>query len=87
MDKAATNTTNEANKELYDECHLDVARVADWIDLELLKHRKHAKARGFDDEHVNRITQTREKIIEALAILTQCEPKEIEDTLDECHCR
>jgi len=76
--------TKQTARELYDERHQDIARVMDWIELELDKHKTNAKANAADWGYPGDLGHVREKLIETLAFLSNNEPQEIEDLLGEC---
>jgi len=71
-------------RELYDERREDIARVLDWIDLELDKHKTTAKGDPKNWCYAGDLGYVREKMIETLAFLSNSEPREIEDLLSEC---
>jgi hypothetical protein len=71
-------------RDLYDERREDIARVLDWIELELEKHRINAKANPADWGYAGDLGHVREKLIETLAFLSNNELQEIEDLLSEC---
>jgi hypothetical protein len=76
--------TKQTARELYDERRQDIARVMDWIELELDKHKTNAKADAADWGYPGDLGHVREKLIETLAFLSNNEPQEIEDLLGEC---
>jgi len=76
--------TKQTARELYDERRQDIARVMDWIELELDKHKINAKANPKDWGYPGDLGHAREKLIETLAFLSNNEPQEIEDLLGEC---
>ena len=76
--------TKQTASELYDERRQDIARVMDWIELELDKHKTNAKANPKDWGYAGDLGHVREKLIETLAFLSNNEPQEIEDLLSEC---
>jgi hypothetical protein len=71
-------------RELYDERRQDIARVLDWLDMELDRHRTRSKANPKDWGYPGDLGHVREKLIETLAFLSNRESKEIEDLLSEC---
>jgi hypothetical protein len=71
-------------RELYDERREDIARVLDWLDMELDRHQTNAKANPKDWGYAGDLGHVREKLIETLAFLSNRESKEIEDLLSEC---
>jgi hypothetical protein len=76
--------TKQTASELYDERRQDIARVMDWIEIELDKHKTNAKANPKDWGYAGDLGHVREKLIETLAFLSNNEPQEIEDLLGEC---
>ena len=76
--------TKQTASELYTERREDIARVMDWIELELDKHKTNAKANPKDWGYAGDLGHVREKLIETLAFLSNNEPQEIEDLLGEC---
>ena len=76
--------TKQTASELYDERRQDIARVMDWIEIELDKHKTNAKANPKDWGYAGDLGHVREKLIETLAFLSNNEPQEIEDLLSEC---
>jgi len=77
-------TNKQTAREAYEERRNDVARVMDWIELELDKHRTNAKGSPDDWGYPGDLGHVREKLIETLAFLSNSEPSEIEDLLSEC---
>ena len=67
----------------YDQRRSDIARVLDWLDLELDRHGTEAKATPKDWGHAGDLGHIREKLIEALAFISNSEPKQIEELLAE----
>ncbi len=76
--------TKQTASELYDERRDDIARVTDWIELELDKHKFAAKANPKDWGYPGDLGHVREMLIETLAFLSNGETQEIEDLLSEC---
>ena len=76
--------TKQTPSELYDQRRETIARVMDWIELELDKHKINAKANPKDWDYAGDLGHVREKLIEALAFLSNNEPQEIENLLSEC---
>jgi hypothetical protein len=68
----------------YDQHCQDIARVMDWIELELDKHKANAKANPKDWGYPGDLGHVREKLIETLAFLSNREPQDIENLLSEC---
>ena len=71
-------------RQLYDERRPDIARVLDWLELELDKHRINAKGSPNDWGYPGTLGHVRAKLVETLAFLSNSEPQEIEDLLSEC---
>ena len=77
-------TTKQTARKLYDQRRQDIARVMDWIELELDKHKTNAKANPNDWGYPGDLGHVRENLIETLALLSNSEPQAIEDLLSEC---
>ena len=77
-------STKQTARELYDQRRQDIARVMDWIELELDKHKTNAKANPTDWGYPGDLGHVREKLIETLAFLSNSEPEDIENLLGEC---
>ncbi len=77
-------TTQQTARELYEERFDDIARVMDWIELELDTHRTSAQADPGSFGNAGDLGHVREKLIETLAFLSDSETEEIEKLLDEC---
>lgn len=77
-------STQPTARQQYDQHRQDIARVMDWIELELDKHKTNAKANPRDYGYAGDLGHVLEKLTETLAFLSNCEPKEIEDLLSEC---
>ncbi len=78
-------TTPQTAPELYEERFQDIARVMDWIELELDKHRTRAQADPRNFGNAGDLGHVRERLIETLAFLSDSETEEIEKLLGECH--
>jgi hypothetical protein len=76
--------TQQTAREAYEQYRQDIARVMDWIGLELDKIDVDAKASPKDWSHAGALQTARHKLIESLAFLSNSEPQEIEDLLGEC---
>jgi hypothetical protein len=76
--------TKQTASELYDQRREDIGRVLDWIEIELDKHQTGAKASLGDWSNAGDLGHVLEKLIEALAFLSNREPEEIENLLSEC---
>ncbi len=77
-------TTNPTARQTYDQHRQDIARVLDWLDLELDKHRVNAKGRPDDWGYPGDLGHVREKLIETLAFLAGDTTQAINDLLTEC---
>lgn len=77
-----TNTESTA-QETYEQRRSDIARVLDWLDLELDRHKTDAIATPKDWCHAGDLGHIREKLIETLAFISNSEVKDIEDLLAE----
>lgn len=77
-------TVKRSARQLYDKRRRDIARVLDWIELELDKHKINAKANPKDYRYPGDLGHGREKLIETLAFLSNNVPQEMEDLLSEC---
>lgn len=76
--------TQQTAHELYDERREDIARVMDWIKLELDKHKTNANANSTDWGYPGDLGHVRETLIETLSFISNSEPQEIENLLGEC---
>jgi hypothetical protein len=76
--------TKQTAHELYDERREDIARVLDWIELELDKHQANAQANPADWGYPGDLGHVREKLVQTLAFLSNREPEDIENLLGEC---
>lgn len=70
--------------DLYVERRGEIARILDWIELELDKHQIKAKTNPTNWGYSGDLGYVREKLIQTLAFLANFEPHEIEDLLSEC---
>ncbi len=76
--------TKQTAEQLYAERREDIARVLDWIELELDKHQTAAKASPGDWSNAGDLGHVWEKLIETLAFLSNRKPETIENLLGEC---
>ncbi len=74
-------SAKQTASELYTERREDIARLIDWLDLELGKHQAKAEAEPADWSYAGDLGQVREKLIQTLAFLANQEPEEIEHLL------
>ena len=77
-------SAKQTASDLYTQRREDIARLTDWLDLELDKHQARAEAEPRDWGYAGDLGHVREKLIETLAFLSNGEPQEIEDLLSEC---
>jgi uncharacterized alpha-E superfamily protein len=77
-------TTKQTASELYAERCEDIARVLDWIELELDKHQTAAEASPGDWSDAGDLGHVLEKLIQTLAFLSNREAETIENLLGEC---
>jgi hypothetical protein len=77
-------STKQTTRELYDERSADIARVMDWIELELDKHKANAKANPADWGYPGDLGHVLEKLIQTLAFLSNRETEDIDNLLGEC---
>jgi len=83
MNTDQTNDQKPTARETYKQRRSDIARVLDWLDLELDRHGTDAKANPKNWGYPGDLGHIREKLIETLAFISNSEPKEIEDLLAE----
>ena len=76
--------TKPTASELYEQRREDIARVLDWIAIELDKHETAAKTSPGDWSNAGDLGHVREKLIETLAFLSNREAETIENLLGEC---
>ena len=78
-------TTNEGQtaRGAYLQKRSDIARVLDWLDLELERHGDDSKQKPKDWSFAGDLGHVREKLIEVLSFLSGTETKAIEDLLEE----
>jgi hypothetical protein len=62
----------------------DVARLVDWIELELERHRVRAKANPTDWGYPGDLGRVRDTLIDALAFLAGSDPDQIREGLSDC---
>jgi hypothetical protein len=77
-------SAKQTASELYTERREDIARLIDWLDLELGKHQAKAKAEPRDWGYAGDLGNIRAKLIRAVAFLANQEPEEIENLLGDC---
>jgi hypothetical protein len=76
--------TKQTASELYDQRREDIARVMDWIELELGKHQAAAEASPGDWSNAGDLGHVLEKLTQTLAFQSNREPETIENLLGEC---
>ena len=79
--------TKQTASELYEQRREDIARILDWIEIELDKHQTAATAATAspgDWSNAGDLGHVLEKLIETLAFLSNREPEDIEDLLTDC---
>lgn len=76
--------TEQTAIELYNERRENIARVMDWINLELDKHHAEAVANPSDRGYAGDLWLVLERLIQALAFVSNHESEDIEKLLSEC---
>ena len=76
--------TKQTAIELYNERLEHIARVMDWIELELDKHHAEAAATRGDWSNAGDLGHVLERLVQALAFLSNRESEDIEKLLSEC---
>jgi len=71
-------------KQSYQDTREDVARLQDWIDMELDRHQTRADAEPSNWGFVGDLGHIRLLYMQALTFLSGLEHKDIEEQLDEC---
>jgi hypothetical protein len=79
----ATTKTEPSAQQTYKKNRGDIARVLDWLDLELTRHGTEAAAAPRNWGFVGDLGRVREKLIETLAFISNNEVDAIEDLLSE----
>lgn len=77
---SAKQTAND----LYTERREDIARLIDWLDLELGKHQAKAETQPSDWGYAGDLVYVIEKLTQTLAFLSSREPEDIENLLSDC---
>ena len=70
--------------ELYNERIENIARVMDWINLELDNHKTDAKANPKDWGYAGDLGLVLERLVQALAFISNRESEDIEKLISEC---
>ena len=76
--------TKQTATELYNQRREDIARVLDWIDLDLTQHQADADASPDDWSNAGDLGHVLDLLTNALAFLSNREPQEITTLLSEC---
>ena len=77
-------SAKQTASDLYNERREDIARLIDWLDLELGKHQVKAEAEPRDWGYAGDLGNVRAKLIRTVAFLANQEPEDIENLLSEC---
>jgi hypothetical protein len=77
-------SAKQTASELYAERREDLARLLDWLDLELGKHQAKAEAQPRDWGYAGDLGYVIEKLTQTLASLSSREPEDIENLLSDC---
>ena len=70
--------------ELYNERIENIARVMDWINIELDNHKTDAKANPGDRGYAGDLGLVLERLVQALAFISNRESEDIEKLISEC---
>ncbi len=70
--------------DLYAERREDIARLIDWLGLELDKHQARAKADPKDWGYAGDLGNVRAKLVKTVAFLANQDPDNIENLLSDC---
>ena len=81
---SAKQTAKQTAGDLYDERREDIARLIDWLGLELDKHQAKAEAEPQDWGYAGDLGNVQAKLVRTVAFLTNQEPEEIENLLSDC---
>ena len=77
-------SAKQTASELYTQRREDIARLIDWLDLELGKHQAKAQAEPRDWGYAGDLGNVRAKLVRAVAFLANQEPEDIENLLGDC---
>ena len=77
-------SAKQTARELYTERREDIARLIDWLDLELGKHRAKAEAEPRDWGYAGDLGYVIEKLTQTLAFLSSRESEDIANLLRDC---
>ncbi len=77
-------STKQTASNLYTQRREDIARLIDWLGLELDKHQAKAEAEPRDWVYAGDLGNVRAKLIRTVAFLANQEPEDIENLLNDC---
>jgi hypothetical protein len=77
-------STKQTARDLYTQRREDIARLIDWLDLELGKHQAKAESEPRDWGYAGDLGNVRAKLVRAVAFLANQEPQTIENLLGDC---
>jgi len=77
-------SAKQTASDLYAERREDIARLIDWLGLELDKHQAKAEAEPRDWGYTGDLGNVRAKLVNAVAFLANQEPQDIENLLSDC---
>ena len=77
-------SAKQTASDLYTERREDIARLTDWLDLELDKHQARAEAEPRDWGYAGDLGNVRAKLVQTVAFLANQEPQDIENLLSDC---
>jgi len=77
-------SAKQTASDLYTQRREDIARLLDWLDLELDKHQTAATASPGDWSNAGDLGYVIEKLTQTLAFLSSREPEDIENLLSDC---
>jgi len=76
--------TKQTAAELYTQRREDIARVLDWIDLDLTQHQADAEASPEDWSNAGDLGHVLDLLTQALAFLANRDPEDIKTLLSNC---
>ena len=77
-------SAKQTASDLYTQRREDIARLIDWLGLELDKHQAKAEAEPSDWGYAGDLGNVRAKLIRTVAFLANQEPEDIENLLSDC---
>ena len=77
-------SAKQTASDLYTQRREDIARLIDWLDLELGKHQTKAEAEPQDWGYAGDLGNVQAKLVRTVAFLTNQEPEDIENLLSDC---